>query len=135
MRYRLANSHFQRLARLVMVVLLATSTTISWASPILGSHCDSHTRAAHSSSAPVEHDSGPLATPSWTQGSNHDCPHCPPSDCSRLAPCATSGSVAAAEPSTPIADLPPHSVTPTTYNRQHPSTLVQPPTPPPQLVA
>jgi hypothetical protein len=135
MRYSVAVPRCGALARLVLVALLSVSASFAWASPILGSHCARHSLAPSSSSAHAEHDSGPLATPSWTQGSQHDCSHCPPSDCSRVTPCAATGSVAAVEASTSIADLPPHPVTLPPYSRQYPSIAVQPPTPPPQLIA
>lgn len=134
MRDRLAHPQSRRLARLVMVALLAISTSISWASPMVGPHCESHSTAAHSPTD-TDHDSGSSATPSWTPGPHHECSHCPPSECSRMAPCATTGSVAAAEAGTPIAGLPPHQVVLVRYIQQHRSTAVPPPTPPPQLIS
>src|SRR5688500_16954731 len=131
MGYRLDNWQSRWLSRLVLVALLATSTSISWASPILGPHCSSHAMAAHGSSTHATHEAAPLATPSWTQGPVHECQRCPPSECSQVAPCATAGSVAAAEASALIAELVPHAVLLILYNRQHPSSSVQPPTPPP----
>lgn len=122
-------------AHLLLVALLLVSTGVTWTSPILGPHCNSHTITASSPSAHGEHDSEAFATASWTSGSDHGCSHCPPSDCSRLAPCATSGSVAVAEAGTPITDLLPHPVSLTRHIQQHRSTAVPPPTPPPQPIA
>ena len=60
--------------------------------------------------------------------------YCPPSDCSRMAPCATSGSIGVTQAGSPMADLSPHPVLETLYIHQHCSTVIQPPTPPPQVI-
>jgi hypothetical protein len=118
------------LARMVLVALLSVSAGFAWAPPILGSHCARHSSAPSSLFAHANHDAE-----GWAQGSEHDCPHCPPSECSRVVPCAPSGSVAAAEASTPIADRAPQPLILTRHNRQYSTIAVQPPTPPPQSIA
>lgn len=117
------------LARLVLVALLSVSAGVAWVSPRLGSHCDRHATAR------TAHHFEPPAVPSWAQGAQHECSHCPPSECSRVAPCATSGSLAVAEVSRRLPDLLPHPVSLTSYIQLHHSTAVQPPTPPPQPIA
>src|SRR5687767_13759931 len=104
MRYSMAARCFDLLARLMLMGLLSVSAGIGWASPVQGSHCESHASVASIPSAHAQHDAEPPAIQSRTHGAEHDCPHCPHPECSRFAPCTASGSVAAEEACTPITD-------------------------------
>jgi hypothetical protein len=119
--------------RLVLAAFLLVSASVSSAAPLQGSHCQRHSSVASSSATHGNHNSEPLTAPSWTQDA--DCSHCPPTECSRVAPCATSGTMAAAEVRSPIAALSAHAVSLNRYDQQRSTKAVQPPTPPPQLIA
>jgi hypothetical protein len=116
------------LARLVLVALLSVSISIAWAAPVLGSQCDRH--AASHTTRHLEL----ASTVSWAQGTQHECSHCPPSECSRAVPCAATSSIALGQATRLVAEFPAKR---TTMNQQkvHPrSTSQEPPTPPPQRV-
>jgi hypothetical protein len=138
MRYRSAGSgspNVHRLWRQVIVALLTVSTIGTWAVPALGSHCDLHASAVHSAGKQANHATQPSATTTLTQGEQHHCPHCPPSECYQVTSCAVSSSVAVVQAGMSMANLQPHRVTLIPHREQHHSEPSQPPTPPPQLVA
>lgn len=135
MWYGVAGPWCRALARTVSVALLLLSASLDWAWPVPGSHCERHDSASSRlSTHPHPGAEGP-ATPSWAPDSDHDCSHCPPSECSRAAPCAAAGSIAVTEVGSLIAELAPHRVRHSAYVQLHHHTGVQPPTPPPQLIA
>ena len=72
---------------------------------------------------------------SWDAGSTHDCPHCAPTECVRLAPCAASTMATAPLESFAGIHLPVGHVRALRLEIHSCSTTHQPPTPPPQLIS
>ena len=100
-------------------------------------HCAQHDPSAehqgpHSGThqAPASTDSA-----SWDSGTQHECPHCPASECARVAPCTVSSNAAVSEASATVPD-PVADRVGVRRMRVHPySATHQPPTPPPQLIS
>ena len=126
-----AFSSATRISRLLATVVVVLSALGAWTVQ-LQSHCASHAAAAHDAPA---HQSKHPAEAAWMGPAEHDCAHCPPTECSRLAPCAASASVALGASVAPIVALRAHTLhLPDRFDPQ-PFSAVQPPTPPPQVVS
>jgi hypothetical protein len=98
-------------------------------------HCVQHGAAAMkvglvaSRRAPPDSD-----FPTWTKAASHECPHCPPSECARIAPCTSSSTTALSPTAVGVTDLPGSRV-PVRLVRNQASSVHSPPdTPPPQLI-
>lgn len=100
-------------------------------------HCAQHEQAGRherhlASLVIVAHAQG---QPAWTQAHDHGCPHCPASECARVAPCTGSTTTAVAPSRAVVEDLDAHRVA-VDLTRQLAHSAVSPPaTPPPQLIA
>src|SRR5215203_5650636 len=71
----------------------------------------------------------------WDDDSTHECPHCPASQCARIAPCASSSNAAAVMTPFVVTHTASDQAMPARVPRQLFSTSHQPPTPPPQLIS
>ena len=101
-------------------------------------HCEQNDGAAgeRTSHAGPQHQMPEPSSPtSWESGSQHDCPHCPPAECSQVAPCATSPTPTIIEASGTIIPLTVASDGVAKLPIQPGSTSHEPPTPPPQLIS
>ena len=77
----------------------------------------------------------PTQSTSWQEASEHACPHCPATDCARIAPCTTSSNAAIAVASLTVTQTATRRVIARRV-RVHPySTTHRPPVPPPQLIS
>jgi hypothetical protein len=125
------------LVRTVMLVLGILAMPSTGQAAVNGSHCVRHEAAA----LQMGHAGGMDAmTPlhqaaAWQDASPHTCPHCPASECARIAPCAgASSSVIAVSVPTPIAFSTDRVRIFPIRNAVY-SVFRQPPTPPPLLVS
>lgn len=125
------------LVRLLMLGLGIVSVPSVGPAAMQRPHCAQHVPSpvdqdAHSGHTQQAPEPTPLA---WESATEHSCPHCPASECARIAPCTTSSNAAI-----PVALL---TVTQTVTHRGivrrvrvHPySTTHQPPIPPPQMIS
>jgi hypothetical protein len=125
------------LVRTLMFVLGVLCMPSAVQVAVNGSHCARHEAAAMQ----MEHAGGMDAmmpghqVAAWQDASPHTCPHCPASECARIAPCAgASSSVIAVSAATPIAFSADRVRIFPIRDAVH-SVLRQPPTPPPLLVS
>jgi hypothetical protein len=101
-------------------------------------HCAQH---GPSAVPQVAHSGGehqmpePTGSASWESATKHDCPHCPATECARLAPCTTSSNAAVSVTALAVTQSATHrDVFPRLQHHLY-STTHQPPTPPPQLIS
>jgi hypothetical protein len=125
------------LVRTLMLVLGILAMPSTGQAAVDGSHCARHQATAFQ----MEHAGSMHAmmpahqAAAWQDGSSHTCPHCPASECARLAPCAgASASVIAVSAPTPIGFSTDRVRIFPIRDAVH-SVLRQPPTPPPLLVS
>jgi len=117
---------------LLMALVLAALT--GWGASVSGPHCASHSVQTHVAVPHGDSHSESAAT-AWTNAAEHECPHCPPMECSRIAPCTASASAALSATLMAVADLSAHLVAlPARYQPQ-PFPPYQPLTPPPQRIS
>ena len=140
LRYRACRSEtrwLRRLAKLFLLVVgLSTGLNVAAAAG-QGAHCARHgvsqLHVVQPGGGHQESHHGPMLA--WERPAHADCPHCPATECARIAPCATSTN--GAIPPSPIelgAPLAHAVAVPPVLAALH-STLHQPPTPPPQSVS
>ena len=125
------------LARLLMLVIGVVATPNVGLASMQRPHCVQHERRTN-------HDrqaTGPGATaenpirPTWIPRHYHECPHCPASECARIAPCAGTVIVAATPASAAVTSLTGHRVASEGERERAHSASSPPSTPPPQLIA
>ena len=120
-----------RITNTPAIVLLVFSVLTGWATQFQ-SHCFSH--EARTTAADHHQHQPELPAPVWANAA-HDCQHCPPSECSRVAPCSTSAGGALIARVIPLVSLTAQHVDlPNRSDALTPSPI-QPPTPPPQLIS
>jgi hypothetical protein len=100
------------------------------------SHCATH----DASVMHVVHPGGghlgrQVPAPSWSRPMHSDCPHCPATDCTSIAPCSVSVISAALLSRLTLSTPPAHQPGTIRLETSPHSTLQQPPTPPPQTIA
>ena len=127
-----------RRSRAAIVNALATfglvfSTLTGWVGQ-LRSHCAAHSESAQVVAAHQQHQSA-HPSPTWTNAHRHSCEHCPPSECSRVAPCSMSSSGALVASVASLAALTEHGVDPPSRHDALPFFYRRPPIPPPQLLS
>lgn len=126
-----------RLTRMSMLVLGVLSVPSVGPAAMQRPHCAQHDpsavhQGAHSGThqVPASND----AT-SWDSATQHECPHCPATECARVAPCTVASNAAISEVSVTVPNLVADLVG-VRRMRVHPhSAAHQPPTPPPQLIS
>ena len=79
-----------------MMVLAIVSLTGLGPNVLERPHCAQHgaTDAPGGHAAGARHGGAVETSGVWTSPASHDCPHCPATDCARVAPCAGSVSTA-----------------------------------------
>jgi len=127
----------RQITRVVMLGLGVLSVPSVGPAAMQRPHCAQHTpsgihREAHSGGRHQMPD--PVPT-SWESATKHDCPHCPATECARVAPCTTSSNPAVSVPSLAVTQSATNRVIPRRVQHQLYSTTHQPPTPPPQLIS
>lgn len=102
----LLHSPLRPAMRTLMLVLGILAMPSTGQAAVDGSHCARHGAAA----LQMEHAGGMQSmqpghqVATWQEASSHTCPHCPASECARIAPCAGASSfVIAVSAATPIA--------------------------------
>jgi hypothetical protein len=140
LRYNGCRSRTRRLRRVaklfVVIVGLATGLN-AVAAAGQGGHCARHGASQlHVVQPGGGHQEGHHATgAAWERPHHTDCPHCPATECARVAPCATSSSSALLPSSFELGVSLAHAVeVQPTLGALH-STSHRPQTPPPQSVA
>jgi hypothetical protein len=128
----------RRVTRILMLVLSVLAVPSLGPAAMQRPHCAQHETGAAEQTA---HARGTHQMPeagsstSWESPRQHECPHCPPTECAHLAPCTTSPTATIIEAS--------RAVIPLAVDRDPlPRLLVQPgsihhepPTPPPQPIS
>jgi hypothetical protein len=126
-----------RAVRSLMLVLGVASVPSVGLTMPERSHCAQHESMSRhegngSDRTSPAHD---LDSPAWTQHHDHDCPHCPATECARVSPCSGSTTTALIATSVAVADLNGHRVAVDLARVQAFSSTSQPDTPPPQPIA
>jgi len=124
-----------RAIRSLMVALGIISAPSVGLNALQRPHCVQHTMlAGHkghsspSSAVPHAHDG------MWTEAQDHRCPHCPASDCARIAPCMGSATVAVIPKRVEVPSVQSHRAR-VALARDHAYSAISPPdTRPPQLI-
>jgi hypothetical protein len=99
-------------------------------------HCVQHRAAAlHSGHLAALQNAAGRESPAWTKAATHNCPHCPASECARVAPCASSSLTALSPTSIAVTHLQGSRTTIRLDGDQASSVPSSPDTPPPQLIA
>src|SRR5262245_62870877 len=73
--------------RLVMLALSLLGLPSVTLSAHQATHCSAGMAVGHSATGVPDHHASRPATSRWITGSSHECPHCPPSECIRMAAC------------------------------------------------
>ena len=100
-------------------------------------HCIQHgvvaARGGHHAAS--ERQAPGRGSPSWRQAGNHECPHCPATECARVSPCTGSTTTALSPAAVAVTYLTGHRVALDLVRDQASSAQAPPDTPPPQLIA
>lgn len=123
-----------RNGKIALLVALVMSVLSGWGASASGPHCANHTVRPHLA-APYAASHAHSAPTALRDATGHECTHCPPSDCSRIAPCTASANAALSASMVAVADLSPHRVTLPVRDEPQPFPAYQPPTPPPQSLS
>jgi hypothetical protein len=132
-------SRASRLSRMVSVMMLVLGIV---AAPSVGPralqrpHCMQHgATALHGSHPSASEHPPPDGSPAWSRARNHQCPHCPASECARVSPCISSTTTALSPPGLGVIGLLEHRVHLDGVRDQASSVYSPPDTPPPQVTA
>lgn len=121
--------------RTLMLVVGVLGMPSAGQAVVNGSHCVRHDVSASQPAHTGDMHQMAGTHAAWQDASSHTCPHCPASECARIAPCAGGGAsalvAAAPELGAPAAG---RSRTSVTDDRAR-SALPRPTTPPPVLIA
>lgn len=127
----------RQITRVVMLVLGILSVPSVGPAAMQRPHCAQHgpsARHQEAHSGARHHMPAPVPA-SWESATKHDCPHCPATECARVAPCTTSSTAAVSVPSLTVTQSGTNRVIPRRVQHQLYSRTHQPPTPPPQLIS
>ena len=127
-----------RFARISMLVLGVLGVPDAGLAAIQPPHCSQHPQSSmhQVASAGDRHNvTEPGSSTSWENGTQHDCPHCPATECARVAPCTASSSAGVSEASPLVNALVSTRVRGRRVRVRPYSASYQPPTPPPQLIS
>jgi hypothetical protein len=98
-------------------------------------HCAQHGTAIHVGHGVASDRAPSHGAPTWTRGTNHECSHCPASECAKVSPCASSTTTALSPKGIGMTGCPVHRVIIDLAGEQAASADFPPDTPPPQLIA
>jgi hypothetical protein len=98
-------------------------------------HCARHETGAAHGQAAVQHVTPNDASPTSNGRTSHDCPHCPASECARVASCTSTTTNALSPLGLAIVDLQGLRIPLGLVDDQVSSAHSPPDTPPPQLIA
>lgn len=136
LRSRWVRSPLGKLSSLFLLLVGVVSTPGLGLTSFQRPHCARHeVTVTHAVEFGARHAGHHGSAPSWTQPAHTDCTHCPPSECSSLAPCATSGISLAVPSLISLQSLSDHRVGAVRRGIPLHSTTPKPPTPPPQSIA
>src|SRR5262245_66159319 len=131
-------SWLQRVVGLVILTAtLAASVGATGTPGLLGRHCPQHHGHA-TDHAGVANSHAPSAQPAIGAvhaGSSHGCPHCPATQCAGALMCAPGIGAVMPARSPVLAEVAPHVVKAPSAPAWAWSSVLQPPTPPPQPIA
>ena len=127
----------RRITRILMLVLGILAVPSVGPAAMQRPHCAQHNIAgehtAHAGGTHQMPESGPSS--SWETSNQHECAHCPPTECAQVAPCTTSPTATIIEGSRAIIPLAVDRVRLLRLLVQSGSTSHEPPTPPPQPIS
>lgn len=127
-----------QIARMLMLVLGVLSVPSVGPAAMQRPHCAQHDPSAIDPKAhtgDTHRVPEPTNSTSWEGGTDHNCPHCPATECARVAPCTSSSNSAILEASLTVCDLTTDHVRVRRVPVHPYSSTQQPPTPPPQLIS
>ena len=126
-----------QITRVVMLVLGVLSVPSVGPAAMQRPHCARHEPSAmHQEAHSGDGQQMPESrSTSWGSPTRHDCPHCPATECARVAPCTTSSNAAISVTSLPVTQPATHRANLRRVQHRLYSTTHQPPTPPPQLIS
>ena len=113
---------------------LVLAALTGWGASASGPHCASHS-VQPQAAVPHGDSHSEAAATTWTNAAQHECPHCPPTECSSMAPCAAPASAALSASEMAVADLGAHRVPLPARDEPQPFPPNQPLTPPPQAIS
>jgi hypothetical protein len=135
--HRSRASWLGRTAKVLMLILGIMSVPNMRLDALQHPHCTPHgaisLHRGHSSAASPTNPRGESRT--WAPATDHECPHCPASECARIAPCASSTTTALSPAGFSLVSLHDHR-TAVDPGHERASSINSPPdTPPPQVIA
>ena len=127
----------RRVTRILMLVLGVLAVPSVGLAAMQRPHCAQHNTAGEQTAhAGGSHQMPqPGSSSSWESPNQHDCPHCPPTECAQVAPCTTSPTATIIEASRAVLSLTVDRVRLPRLLVQPASTHHEPPTPPPQPIS
>ena len=127
----------RRSTRILMLVLGVLAVPSLGPAAMQRSHCAQHdTTGEHTAHAGGSHQMPePGSSSSWEPSSQHECAHCPPTECAQVAACTTSTTATIIEVSGAVISLAVDRVRLPRLLVQPASTNHEPPTPPPQPIS
>ena len=135
--YRRPPAPLRVVLRALMLALAIVSVPSIGLDALQRPHCVKHgTSALHAGHAMArEHAQLAGESRAWSTPATHNCPHCPASECARVAPCTGSTTTAVSPPAMEMLGLYGHRVA-VNVNRDRANSATPPhDTPPPQLIA
>jgi len=128
----LVDRRMRQLTRMLMLVVGVVSVPSVGPAAMQRPHCAQHDPAAQHRGGHQMPDPGRT---SWEGATKHDCPHCPATECARIAPCTASSNAAVSPASLAVTvSAPQRNLFRPVQHELHSKTH-QPPTPPPQLIS
>jgi hypothetical protein len=132
------SSRRRRVTRILMLVLGVVGVPSLGPAAMQRPHCAQHETAAGEQTAHVggTHHMPELGSSSfWESPRQHECPHCPPTECAQVAPCTTWPTATIIEASRAVIPLAVDRVRLPRLLVQPGSAHHEPPTPPPQPIS
>ena len=136
MSRRHGRSRARRVFQLVMLLLAVVSLSGLGPDVLQRSHCAQHEVSAHAAHTPaVQHPGQAPEGATWRAHDQHDCPHCPASECARVSPCSSSTFSVLSPRAIELAGFLGHRVAVRPVRDRADSATSSPVNPPPQLIA
>ena len=127
----------RQISRVLMLVLGVLSVPSVGPGAMQRPHCAQHDSSAlHQNGHSGDGQQVPAPRPtSWDGVTDHNCPHCPATECARVAPCTTSSNAAVSGTSLEVSQSVTHRATLPRVQHHLYSIIHRPLTPPPQLIS
>ena len=121
--------------RTLMLVLGVLGMPSAGQAVVNGSHCVRHDVSASQPAHAGDMHQMAGTHAAWQDASSHTCPHCPASECARIAPCAGSSASALVAEAPQLGTLAAGRIQPFPADNRARSIRPKPSTPPPVLIA